>query len=195
MFTGIITHIGTILSCDKSGDLTLRIACGFDAADLTIGESIACNGCCLTVVSKGTDAGQHWFDVQLSDETLRCTRPASWDNGARVNLERALQVGDRLGGHFVTGHVDGLATITDITPIGDSHQLTLEAPEELRRFIAAKGSVTLDGVSLTVNAAQTTHFTVNIIAHSWSHTNLSERKAGDTLHLEVDLLARYIHSQ
>jgi len=210
MFTGIINHIGTIESAENRGDLRLTIACDF-AADVNIGESIACNGACLTVVEKGTSSSfgltegspaardpsvkpkddGNYFTVDLSAETLTCTAPR-WKTGERLHLERAMKLGDTLDGHMVSGHVDDVATLKHITPDGDSHILCLEAPAPLSRFIAEKGSVTLDGISLTVNKIERALFWINIIPHTWSTTTLSERKPGDQLNLEIDLIARYV---
>lgn len=191
MFTGIITDIGTITRAERRGDLRLTIATGYDADTIFIGESIAVNGACLTVVDKGTQMQQHWFSVDVSAETLRCTAPR-WNEGMQVNLERALRMGDSLSGHMISGHVDGLATLLSVQTVGDSLMLTIDAPKELSRFIAAKGSVTLDGVSLTVNNVEDARFTVNIIPHTHTHTTLGERKAGDALNLEIDMIARYV---
>ncbi len=185
MFTGVIHHLGTIKDTHIQGDLRLRIVC--DLNSFTLGESIACNGACLTVV----EFGDGWFDVQLSNETIACTA-LRWDKGDELHLERAMRLGDALDGHLVTGHVDGLAAIINIQPNNESHILTLEAPASLAKFIAAKGSVTLDGVSLTVNTVEGNFFTVNIIPHTWAVTNFSKRKAFDTLNLEIDLIARYV---
>jgi len=185
MFTGIISSIGTILSSGQEGDLTVTISCPWE--DLRIGESIACNGACLTVT--------HWqpgsFTVQLSAETTSRTAPR-WNEGGLVNLERAVKLGDALDGHLVTGHIDGLAKLTQMTSQGGSHQLQLEAPPALSRFIAEKGSVTLDGVSLTVNKVDGQRFWVNIIPHTWQVTTLGKRQLGDVLNLEIDLIARYV---
>jgi riboflavin synthase len=185
MFTGVIHHLGTIRDTHIQGDLRLRIACNL--RDFTLGESIACNGACLTVVEFGED----WFDVQLSGETLACTA-LRWNKGDVLHLERAMCLGDALDGHLVTGHIDGVATIINIQPNNESHILTLEAPTPLAKFIAAKGSVTLDGVSLTVNSVEGNFFTVNIIPHTWAVTTFAQRKAKDTLNLEIDLIARYV---
>lgn len=191
MFTGIISDIGTITTRDESGgDLRLRIRTNFDSAGIKLGESIACNGVCLTVIDKGTE-GAHYFDAQLSTETLSCTAPR-WQEGARLNLERSLKMGDELSGHLVSGHIDGVATVTHISQDGDSHCLTLATPKEHSKLIAAKGSVTLNGVSLTVNTVDGPHFTVNIIPHTWQHTTLSDLAVGDSVNLEVDMLARYV---
>lgn len=184
MFTGIISDVGTI---ETSHNGRLRIACAYPADTIKLGESIACNGACLTVVEKKDAA----FNVELSPETLARTAPR-WNAGERINLERALKVGDDLSGHFVTGHVDGLATLENIEPQSGSYKLTLAAPAELARFLAPKGSVTLDGISLTVNNVDGARFTVMIIPHTWSHTTLAQRKPGDALNMEVDLLARYL---
>lgn len=187
MFTGIVTMIGTVANVQGStGDLRVRIHCGWD--DLAMGESVACGGACLTVV--GQDSG--WFEVDISSETIARTAPDMWNNGARINLERALQMGDRLSGHLVTGHVDGLATVESVTPSGGSHGVWLSVPEELAAYIAPKGSVTLDGVSLTVNDVSGSRFSVNIIPHTWENTTLGNKKTGNKLNLEVDLIARYV---
>ena len=192
MFTGIITSTGIIESAEQRGDLHLRIACDLDPESLHIGESIACNGACLTVVTKGLlTSGKPYFTVTLSPETITCTSPR-WKVGDRINLERSLCLGDRLDGHMVSGHIDGIAIISSITPSGDSHILEIKAPAELSRFIAEKGSVTLDGVSLTVNKVEDNYFLVNIIPHTRGMTTLGERKPGDALNLEIDLIARYI---
>jgi riboflavin synthase len=187
MFTGIISDIGTIISSKQEGDLTLAISCDWPEDALTIGESIACNGACLTVTRWHNQA----FFAQLSAETVRCTAPR-WAMGEKVNLERAMKLSDRLDGHIVSGHVDGIATIADIQTDGDSHILTLEAPKNLSRYIAAKGSVTLDGVSLTVNEVDGNRFSVNIIPHTWETTTLGNRRKGDALNLEIDMIARYV---
>lgn len=184
MFTGIVSAVGKVTHSQQSGDLRLRIECPW--SDLALGESVACNGVCLTVVAASSGS----FEADLSAETLARTAPR-WEAGANINLERALKVGERLSGHFVTGHVDGLAVLREVTASGGSHVLTLEAPPALSRFIAEKGSVTLDGISLTVNAVEGARFTVNIIPHTWQETNLSQRKQGDAVNLEIDVLARY----
>jgi len=185
MFTGIISAIGTITTSQQHGDLRLTVSCPWN--DLKLGESIACNGACLTVIET-TDNG---FITELSSETVSCTSPR-WNVGDTLNMERALQLGNRLDGHMVTGHVDGLSVIQNINEDGGSHTLQIEAPEELARFIAAKGSVTLDGVSLTVNKVEGAAFWVNIIPHTWKMTTLGERKQGDTLNTEIDIIARYV---
>lgn len=186
MFTGIISSIGTIEARTQRGDLRLRIACAWD--DFTMGESIACSGACLTVVEYG---GGH-FSVDLSSETLARTAPGMWEKGRKLNLERALKMGDALDGHLVTGHVDGVAKLISVTETGGSHELCFEAPAALSRFIAEKGSVTLDGVSLTVNKVDGTKFHVNIIPHTWENTTLGLLQSGDSVNLEIDLIARYV---
>lgn len=187
MFTGIITTIGTIISAKQEGDLTVVISCDWPEDSVTIGESIVCSGACLTV----TQWKNQQFSVQLSAETVSRTAPR-WVMGEKINLERAMKLGDALDGHLVTGHIDGLAKIIDLKRDGDSHILTLEAPSALSRYIAAKGSVTLDGVSLTVNEVNGNNFKVNIIPHTWNVTTFHQRKVGDALNMEIDLIARYV---
>ena len=188
MFTGIITAIGTIDKLDKQGDWQMVVRTPWACQEIDLGASIACSGVCLTVIERGDD----WFKVAASQETLDLTSIAGWQEGTRINLERALAMGDELGGHIVSGHVDGLAEVIDITPENDSHRISLRAPHELSAFIAAKGSVTLDGISLTVNKVSGDDFFVNIIEHSWRNTTLADRKAGDVVNLEIDMLARYV---
>lgn len=192
MFTGIITDIGTIRAAEQRGDLRLTIGCGFAMEGVAIGASIACSGVCLTVVSKGADS----FTVDISAESIACTAPDLWAVGSRVNLERALKVGDELGGHIVTGHVDGIGTVLGICPEGDSHRIGIEVPTALAPLIAPKGSITIDGVSLTVNDVKdeggTTHFSVNIIPHTWEVTTLGALAPGKKVNLEIDTLARYL---
>jgi riboflavin synthase len=192
MFTGIITDVGTVRSAEQRGDLRLTIGTTYDLATVDLGASIACSGACLTVVDKGPD----WFAVDVSAETAARTAPGLWEAGARLNLERALRVGDELGGHIVTGHVDAVATIASATEVGGSWAVTIDAPRELGSAIAPKGSITLDGVSLTVNAVEdmddATRFTVNIIPHTADHTTLGSLSAGRGLNLEIDVLARYL---
>ncbi|UKK82935.1 riboflavin synthase [Sphingopyxis sp. BSN-002] len=197
MFTGIITDIGTIRSREDRGDTRLVIGTVYDTATIDLGASIACSGACLTVVDKGQDADGHWFAIDASGETLARTASGMWDAGRRLNLERALRIGDELGGHIVTGHVDAVGTIVSVTPVGDSVSVTVEAPAELAPHIAAKGSITVDGVSLTVNevadqADGTAHFTLNIIPHTQEMTTLGEAAAGRPVNLEIDILARYL---
>ena len=192
MFTGIITDIGTVRSVEQKGDLKLTIGCGYDMAGVDLGASISCSGACLTVVDKGED----WFAVDVSQETVSKTAPGLWAEGARLNLERALRVGDEIGGHIVTGHVDVVATVTQADEVGGSISLTIEAPRGLGSGIAPKGSICLDGVSLTVNqvedAGPATRFTINLIPHTAEHTTLGGVSAGRTLNLEIDVLARYL---
>ena len=193
MFTGIITDIGTVRSAEQRGDLRLTIGCAYDLAGVDLGASIACSGVCLTVVDKGAD----WFAVDVSAETASCTAAGRWREGARVNLERALCLGDELGGHLVTGHIDGVATVVGTCPEGASRKIDLGAPADLGPYIAIKGSITLDGVSLTVNDVRdaddgTTHFAVNIIPHTAQHSTLGALQAGSQLNLEIDVLARYL---
>jgi len=192
MFTGIITHIGEVARIDKQrGDWRVFIKTTMKAAEIAKGASIACSGCCLTVVDKDTD----WMAFDISAETLSKTVIGSWQVGTKVNLERSLKVGDELGGHIVSGHVDGLATIKSITPDGDSHRLKIEVPADLALFIAPKGSVALDGISLTVNEVDGNVFGINIIPHTWTYTTIGARKVGDTLNMEIDMLARYVARQ
>lgn len=192
MFTGIITDIGTIATRQEAGDVTFRIATRYAPETIALGASIACSGICLTVTDKGGTAGQGWFTVTASQETLRVTTAKHWHEGTRLNLERALKVGDELGGHFVTGHVDGVGTIEAITPVGDSHRLDVALPGALMPYMAAKGSVTLDGISLTVNAVRAQGISLTIIPHTWQETSLSDRQPGDALNVEIDVLARYL---
>ncbi len=196
MFTGIITDIGTVRNTDFRGDLRATIGCSYDTDTIDIGASIACSGVCLTVVDKGRDADGGWFAVDVSGETQRCTAQGQWSEGRRLNLERALKVGDELGGHIVTGHVDGIGHIASVTRIGDSHCVSVNLPADLAAFVAAKGSITVDGVSLTVNsvtdAADGTHFTLNIIPHTWDVTTLAGLAVGSSVNLEIDVLARYL---
>lgn len=188
MFTGIVTDIGEIRSLERRGDLRARIGTAYDTQSIDIGASIACSGVCLTVVELGPD----WFDVEISAETLDKTNIGQWGEGQKINLERALKVGDELGGHIVSGHVDGLAEIVEMRPEGDSVRYTFEAPRALARFIAPKGSVALDGTSLTVNEVDKTRFGVNIIPHTQEVTTWGASKVGDKVNLEIDTLARYV---
>lgn len=190
MFTGIITDIGE-LSAKDGGNL--RIACHYDAATIAIGASIACDGCCLTVTRvEATAPGACIFDVEASNETFARTTLGGWAVGRRINLERSLKIGDELGGHMVAGHVDGVASITAITPDGTSRRFEIACPPELARFIAEKGSVALDGTSLTVNSVGGNSFAVNIIPHTLDVTNWGTKRQGDRLNMEVDLMARYV---
>lgn len=191
MFTGLIQDIGRVDSIQKDGDWRIVIKTGFDMAKHDIGASIACSGCCLTVVEKG----QNWFSVDVSVESLSKTGIGSWGVGVQVNLEPSLRLGDEMGGHIVSGHVDGIAELIDIKDEGDSKRLRIRVPHDLACFIAPKGSVALDGISLTVNEVEGDVFGVNIIPHTWGNTTLSQREAGDKLNLEVDMLARYVARQ
>ncbi|MEM9147586.1 MAG: riboflavin synthase [Pseudomonadota bacterium] len=185
-----------VQAVSASGDRRLEITCMRPAAEIPIGASIACNGVCLTAVEAGTANGQSWFAVEASGETCERTTLGAWAEGTAVNLESALRVGDELGGHIVSGHVDGMAVIREIRPEGGSHRLVIEAPRALGRFIASKGSVALDGISLTVNevedTAEATRFGVNIIPHTWTVTSLGEAGVGGRLNLEIDVMARYV---
>jgi riboflavin synthase len=193
MFTGIVTDVGTVRSAEQRGDLRLVIAAGYDMDTVELGASIACSGACLTVVDKGED----WFAVDVSGETVSKTASGHWNEGARLNLERSLRIGDEIGGHIVTGHVDAVAEVIEIRPEGDSKRVTISVPRALGPMIAAKGSVALDGVSMTVNDVRdaedgSTHFSINVIPHTGQHTTLGDLAAGRQLNVEVDVLARYI---
>ena len=194
MFTGIVTDIGEITSLQPvaQGQLhRLRIACAYDQATIADGASIACNGVCLTVVASGVANGKTWFDVDTAAETLSMTTAKHWAAGTKLNLERALKIGDELGGHIVAGHADGVAKIVSRDDLPDMARFTLSTPRELARFIAPKGSITLDGVSLTVNTVQDVAFSVLIIPHTLGVTTLSGWRAGGEVNIEVDLMARY----
>ena len=194
MFTGIVTDIGEIVSLTPTaqGQLhRLRIACRYDRASIADGASIACNGVCLTVVASGVEGGKTWFDVDAAAETLGMTTAKHWIAGTKLNLERALKIGDELGGHIVAGHADGIATIVSREDLPDMARITLRTTRELARFVAPKGSITLDGVSLTVNSVKDTAFSVLIIPHTLSVTTLSDWRTGSEVNLEVDLMARY----
>lgn len=189
MFTGIVTDIGRVRSVQRTErDWRYEIETVWDTTTIDLGASIAHAGCCLTV----TEKGDGWFAVEVSGETLSKTKLAEWTEGSRINLERAAKLGDELGGHIVSGHVDGLGTVASITPEGGSHRIRFEAPEPLHRFIAPKGSITVDGVSLTVNEVEGRVFGVNIIPHTWEATTLGSLKVGDKVNLEIDMLARYL---
>ncbi len=191
MFTGIITDIGRILSVERRGDTTARIATGYDTGGIDLGASIACDGVCLTVIATGPEEGG-WFSVQFSAETLSKTTLGGWVPGRRVNLERALRVGDELGGHIVSGHVDGVAEVVALAPEGDSLRMRFRAPEALAGFIAPKGSIALNGTSLTVNEVEGTEFGVNLIPHTREVTTWGDVARGDPVNLEIDTLARYV---
>jgi riboflavin synthase len=188
MFTGIITDIGRVVALERRGDLRARIATGYDTGTIDIGASIACDGVCLTAVALGAD----WFEVEISAETLSKTNLGTWAEGGRINLERALRVGDELGGHIVSGHVDGLAEVVGRRDEGDSTRLSLRAPAELAGFIAPKGSVALNGTSLTVNEVDGAEFGVNLIPHTKTATTWGAVEVGDRVNLEIDTLARYV---
>jgi riboflavin synthase len=188
MFTGIVTDVGKVRAVRATQrDLRIEIETGFDLATIDVGASIAHAGCCLTVVEKG----QGWFAVEASAETLAATTLGDWRTGDAVNLERPTRVGDELGGHIVAGHVDGLGEVVSVAPEGGSHRLKLRAPKPLHRYIAQKGSIAVDGVSLTVNEVEGQEFGVNIIPHTWEVTTLCRLKRGDKVNLEIDVLARY----
>ena len=191
MFTGIVTDIGEIVSIapgGKDGDRRFVVRTRHDLSPIAIGASIACAGCCLTVIEKGPD----WFAVEVSAESLAKTHLGEWQAGARINLELSLKVGDELGGHLVYGHVDGVGRIVSMTPEGGSMRFVFEAPPELARFVAPKGSVAIDGISLTVNEVDGNRFGVNIIPHTQSVTTLGRARPGQRVNLEVDMLARYV---
>ena len=197
MFTGIVTAIGTIDSVEQRGDLRVRIACPFDPDKIAIGASIACSGVCLTVVERGGEPGAAWFAVDVSAETVSRTAHGMWHEGRRVNLEPSLRVGDELGGHIVSGHVDAVGRVADWQPEGDSTRLTVRAPKELAPFIAPKGSIAIDGVSLTVNAVAdradgSVDFGINLIPHTSEVTTLGELAQGSEVNLEIDTVARYL---
>ena len=191
MFTGIVTDVGEVLELEQRGDLRARIGTAYDVARIDIGASIACEGVCLTVVALG-DSPRNWFDVQISAESVSKTNLSGWTVGKRVNLERALKVGDELGGHIVSGHVDGVATVVALRPEGESLRVTFRAPEALAKFIAPKGSVVLNGTSLTVNEVDGCDFGINFIPHTQAVTTWGEVAVGDAVNLEVDTMARYV---
>ena len=189
MFTGIVTDIGRVRSVRQTErDRRYEIETAWDTAGIDLGASISHAGCCLTVTEKGPG----WFAVEVSGETLSKTTLGDWREGHSVNLERAAKLGDELGGHIVSGHVDGLGRVVSVTPEGGSHRIDIEAPAPLHRYIAAKGSITVDGVSLTVNAVEGQVFGLNISPHTWQATTLGGLKAGDAVNLEIDMLARYL---
>ena len=188
MFTGIVTDMGTIVELEQAGDLRARIRTAYDTSRIDIGASIASDGVCLTVIALGDD----WYDVQVSAETVSKTNLGGWVPGKRVNLERALKVGDELGGHIVSGHVDGVAEVVALHDEGDSTRVTLRAPDDLARFIAPKGSVALNGTSLTVNEVDGAEFGINFIPHTKEVTTWGDVAVGDRVNLEVDTLARYV---
>jgi riboflavin synthase len=193
MFTGIITDLGTIRNAEQRGDLRLVIGCGYDMASVDLGASIACSGCCLTVVDKGAD----WFAVDASAETVSKTAQGLWNAGRILNLERALKIGDELGGHIVTGHVDGIGEVEAVRAEGDSHRVDIRVPSDIAPYIATKGSVTVDGISLTVNSVTdnpdgSATFGLNIIPHTWAITSFAQLTQGQAVNIEIDVLARYL---
>lgn len=192
MFTGIITDVGRVRSVRHDGDLRARIGTAYDPDGIDIGASIACDGVCLTVIDRGRDAEGAWFDVQISAETVARTTAASWGAGQRLNLERALKVGDELGGHIVSGHVDGTARVVSVRDEGDSTRVRFAAPKALAGFIAPKGSVALNGTSLTVNEVEGAEFGVNLIPHTKTATTWGAVAEGDFVNIEIDTLARYV---
>lgn len=197
MFTGIVTAIGTIREVREAGDLRVVIACPYDPSGIAIGASIACSGVCLTVVERGGAAGDAWFAVDVSGETVSRTAQGMWQAGRRLNLEQALKLGDELGGHIVTGHVDAVGHVMSADAVGGSTRLTIRAPAAIAPYLAPKGSITLDGVSLTVNAVADQpdggcDFTLNIIPHTADVTTLGGLGASDAVNLEIDVLARYL---
>ena len=188
MFTGIVTAMGTVASVEHDKDWRFVINAPWACDEIDLGASICCSGVCLTV----TQCDAHSFTVEVSEETLSCTTVGQWQVGTAINLERALKMGDELGGHVVSGHVDGLAVLNKVTPVAGSHKLDISVPSGLAGYIAEKGSVALDGVSLTVNTVENNHFSVNIIDHTWQNTTLGQRGEHDNLNLEIDMLARYV---
>ncbi len=192
MFTGIITDIGEITALDTGGDTRITIKTAFDTSTIEFGASIACSGVCLTVVDKGND----WFSVDVSAETLSCTALGDWQSGTKVNLERALKVGEELGGHLVTGHVDGVGEVISVEPDGDSKRFIFSLPPSLKAYVAEKGSITINGASLTVNEVKDeqdrTLFHVNIIPHTQEKTTFGNLTFGDRINIEIDILARYV---
>lgn len=197
MFTGIVTAIGTVRSSEQRGDLRVTIACPYDPAGIAIGASIACSGACMTVVEKGGEAGDAWFAVDVSGESVSCTVSGMWEAGSRLNLEQALKLGDELGGHIVTGHVDAVGQVARIEPEGDSARFTIAAPAALAPYIAPKGSIAVNGVSLTVNEVEdqpdgSVHFGLNIIPHTAEVTTIGTLEPGHAVNLEIDTMARYL---
>ena len=192
MFTGIITDVGRVASVSGSGDTRFEIETAYEPDSIDLGASISCSGVCLTVIEKGTRDDKHWFAVEASKETLDVTTAGDWQTGHSLNLERALKLGDELGGHIVSGHVDALAEIVNIRTEGDSQRFTFRAPKDIMRFVAPKGSITLDGTSLTVNEVEGDTFGVNLISHTQSVTSWGASRAGDRVNLEIDVLARYV---
>lgn len=192
MFTGLVSDVGEVVAREERGQLIrFRISCNYDSASIALGASIACSGPCLTAVATGDDGGRCWFDVDVAAETLERTGAGKWDVGTRINLERSMKIGDELGGHIVTGHVDGIAEITEKAPFDGMVRFAFCAPGQIKKFIAEKGSVSLDGTSLTVNSVDDDIFSVLLIPHTLAVTTWGERNAGDGVNIEVDLMARY----
>ncbi len=196
MFSGIIADLGRVKAIRAAGDTRFEFSTGLDTAAIDIGASVCCSGVCLTVIDKGvdggTDGGGNWFAADVSAETMELTILSGWIEGTGVNFERALKMGDELGGHMVSGHVDGIAEVVSVTPEGDSRRIVLKAPEELLKMIAPKGAVVLDGVSLTVNEVEAGHFGINVIPHTLEMTTLGALEPGGRVNLEIDMLARYV---
>lgn len=196
MFTGIVREVGEVISISAEGDTRIEIACARPETEIDIGASICCNGVCLTVVGKGIHDGRTWFAIDASTETRSLTTLQNWTMGTKVNLEPSLRVGDELGGHIVSGHVDGLGRITSIVPEGGSHRVQILAPKALGPFLARKGSVAVDGISLTINSVSDgvdgTTFGINVIPHTWDVTNLADVAEGHAVNIEIDLMARYV---
>ncbi len=196
MFSGIITDLGRVKAIRAAGDTRFEFSTGLDTAAIDIGASVCCSGVCLTVIDKGvegnSDGGGNWFAADVSAETMELTILNSWIEGTGVNFERALKMGDELGGHMVSGHVDGIAEVVSVTPEGSSRRIVLKAPGELLKMIAPKGSVVLDGVSLTVNEVEDGHFGINVIPHTLEMTTLGALEPGGRVNLEIDMLARYV---
>ncbi len=193
MFTGIITDVGTIRSTEQRGDLRIVIETAYDTTTVATGASIACSGACMTVVEKGPG----WFAIDMSGESVSRTAPGLWSAGGKLNLERAMKIGDELGGHIVTGHVDGIGQVVSVDRVGDSWRVVIAAPDAVAPYVATKGSITVDGVSLTVNDVidqddSTAHFALNIIPHTAAVTTLGALQAGSCVNLEIDILARYL---
>ncbi|MGB0684516.1 MAG: riboflavin synthase [Magnetovibrionaceae bacterium] len=188
MFTGIVTDLGHVRSLEKTGDTRIEITTSYDLSTVEIGASICCSGACMTVIEMGED----WFAVQASGETVSKTIIGDWAVGSRVNLERSLKMGDEMGGHIVSGHVDGTGEVVSITPEGESHRVVFRVPESLKLYIAPKGSIAIDGVSLTVNEVENDTFGVNIIPHTWDVTTFGAYQPGTRVNLEIDMLARYV---
>ncbi|MCP4394216.1 MAG: riboflavin synthase [Alphaproteobacteria bacterium] len=196
MFTGIVTDLGKVIDVEKTGDTLFKFSTSYETKDMPIGASIACSGVCLTVIDRGVEnvdgETTNWFSVQASDETLSKTTLGGWKSGSKVNFERALCVGDELGGHIVSGHVDGVAEVVSIIPENESKRYVFKVPENLSKYIASKGSVAIDGVSLTVNEVEGLTFGINIIPHTQDVTLFGSYKIGDKVNMEIDMLARYI---